>query len=406
VKQSTYFSAALHAARELDRQWQRLRRPHTRNVVFDARTAMEYGMMAPVHRRLVADPRVATWLMSSERPHRAREIFRSAPPAVPIISSRTAMATRFDAYVAADFVWATLPRGTRRVQMFHGVAGKWSSVYERPEQPMRGWDRLFFINRRRLHSFITSKAIDRDSPAIRLVGMPKSDCLVDGSITGRDVRLANGIDPERTTVLYAPTWTRFSSLNIMGEQVVAALIRAGYTVLVKLHENSLDPHVDNSGGVDWVGRLTPILAKGAGQLIFSADASPWLVAADVLVTDHSSIGFEYLLLDRPLIRIAMPQLVAAANIAREYVELLAGASTTVDSPAGVVDGVARAVANSSQLSAARRALAAELFHAPGGATDRAIAELYELIELDQPVAVTTTAALPASAYSGQRALSQ
>jgi hypothetical protein len=188
--------------------------------------------------------------------------------------------------------------------------------------------------------------------------------------------------------------------------VVAGLIRAGYTVLVKLHENSLDPRVDNSGGVDWVRRLTPILAKGHGQMIRSADASPWLVAADVLITDHSSIGFEYLLLDRPLIRIAMPQLVAGANIAREYVELLAGASTTVDSPAGVVDGVVRALASPGQLSAARRALAAELFHAPGGATDRAVAELYELIELDRPVAVTSTAPLPGMAYPGQRALSQ
>jgi hypothetical protein len=399
-------SAALHAARELDRRWQRLRRPHARSVVFDARTAMEYGMMAPVHRRLLADPRVTTWLMSSERPHRAPEIFRSAPAGAPIISPRAAMATRFDACVAADFVWATLPRGTRRVQMFHGVAGKWCSVYERPEQSMRGWDRLFFINRRRLNSFVASKAIDRDSPAIRLVGMPKSDCLVDGSIDGRDVRLATGIDPEQTTVLYAPTWTRFSSLNVMGEAVVAGLIRAGYTVLVKLHENSLDPRVDNSGGVDWVRRLTPILAKGRGQLIASADASPWLVAADVLITDHSSIGFEYLLLDRPLLRISMPELVAGANIAREYVELLAGASTTVDNPAGVVEAVAHAVANPGQLSAARRALAAELFHAPGGATDRAIAELYALIELDQPVAVRTTAPLPGVAYPGQRAVAR
>jgi hypothetical protein len=37
-------------------------------------------------------------------------------------------AETFDAYVAADFVWATLRRGTRRVQMFHGVAGKWSEI--------------------------------------------------------------------------------------------------------------------------------------------------------------------------------------------------------------------------------------------------------------------------------------
>ena len=159
-------------------------------------------------------------------------------------------------------------------------------------------------------------------------------------------------------MLYAPTWTRFSSLNAMGEEVVGGLIAAGYRVLVKLHENSRDRAFENSGGVDWIARLTPILAKGHGHLITSADASPWLVAADVLITDHSSIGFEYMLLDRPLIRIAMPELIKGANVAQEYVDLIAGASTTVDSAAGVVAAVDRAVSDPADLSDARRALAA------------------------------------------------
>ena len=205
--------------------------------------------------------------MSSERPDRAREIFRDAPRGAPVLSPRAAMMNRFDAYVAADFMWAPLPRGTRRVQMFHGVAGKWSQVYDRPTTSMRHWDRLFFINRRRLQNYIASGAVDRGSSAIRLIGMPKSDCLVDGSLSRDGVLEANGMDPARTTVLYAPTWTRFSSLNAMGEEVVGGLIDAGYRVLVKLHENSLDRAFENSGGVDWVMRLKPILARGHGHLV-------------------------------------------------------------------------------------------------------------------------------------------
>ena len=46
---------------------------------------------------------------------------------------------------------------------------------------MREWHRLFFVNERRLRNFIAGGAIDADSPAIRLVGMPKVDCLVDGT---------------------------------------------------------------------------------------------------------------------------------------------------------------------------------------------------------------------------------
>jgi hypothetical protein len=403
LKVGELVSPLVNAVRDADARWHRRRWPHVRNVVFDARTAMDYSMMAPVHRRLLADARVASFLMSSERPDRVAEIFRDAPREVPVLSPREAMVRRFDAYVAADFVWATIPRGACRIQMFHGVAGKFSQEYDRPRTSMRHWDRLFFINARRLHNYISSGAIDSGSSAIRLVGMPKSDCLVDGSLTRDAVLEANGIDPAHTTVMYAPTWTRFSSLNAMGEDVVAGLVDAGYKVLVKLHEKSLDPAFVNSGGVDWVRRLEPTLSKGNGHFIRSADASPWLVAADVLITDHSSIGFEYLLLDRPLVRIAMPELISGSDIAKEYVDLLAGAATTVENADGVVAAVGRIMTSPAQLSSARRALAAELFHDAGKATDRAIHELYDLMELDLPVYVHPVAPVKRVTCTADRA---
>ena len=399
-------SPLLRTMRDLDCRWQRARRPDRRSVLFDARTAMEYGMMAPVLRRLRDDSRVRTALISSTHPERAREIFREAPPDVPVLSPRAAMMQRFDACVAANLVWATLPRRAPRVQMFHGVSGKFSREYDRPDTSMRQWDRLFFINRRRLQNYVASGAIDRDSPAIRLVGMPKSDCLVDGSITRAAVLEANGIDPAATTVLYAPTWTQFSSLNAMGEALVAGLVDAGYCVLVKLHDLSLDPAVVNSGGVDWIARLTPILAKGNGHIIRSADASPWLVASDVLITDHSSIGFEYLLLDRPLIRIAMPELIARADIGTEYVELMRAVSTTVENAAAAIAAVGRALADPGDLAKARRALALELFHDPGRATEHASRELYELMELEPAAWLKPAVHAPAMVGAPERALSR
>jgi len=306
--------------------------------------------------------------------------------------------------VAADLMWATLPRGTRRVQMFHGVAGKWSRIYDRPGNSMRHWDRLFFINRRRLENYVASGAVDRESPAIRLVGMPKSDCLVDGTLRRDDVLEAHGLNPASTTVLYAPTWTRFSSLNVMGEELLRRLVDTGFTVLVKLHDNSLNRNFESSGGVDWVGRLAPILAKGQGRLITSGDASPWLVAADVLITDHSSVGFEYLLLDRPLVRVAMPELIRHADIPDDYVQLLASASTTVETASEVVTAVTEVVSRPALLSDVRRRLATELFHEPGRATHRAVAELYTLMDLDLPMCAQPVGPVPAVACAAARAM--
>src|SRR5207244_6070860 len=55
-------SPVVHAARTVDTRLQRLCWPSVRNVLFDARTAMEYGMMAPLHRRLLTDTRVHSCL--------------------------------------------------------------------------------------------------------------------------------------------------------------------------------------------------------------------------------------------------------------------------------------------------------------------------------------------------------
>jgi hypothetical protein len=316
-------------------------------------------------------------------------IYREADSGA-LLWPRPAMRMKFDACVAADFIWATLPRGTRRVQMFHGVAGKWGHIYDRPAASMRQWDRLFFINRRRLENFISSGAIAADSPAIRLVGMPKADCLVDGTLRRDEVLANQGIDPSSRTVLYAPTWTRFSSLNAMGEEVVSRLVDAGYMVLVKLHDNSLDMAHENSGGVDWAARLEPILRRGGGRLVRDGNAAPWLVASDVLITDHSSIGFEYLLLDRPLVRIEMPELIAGAHVPAEYVELMARAAVSVRDAAGVLGAVDAAFRNPARGSEARRTVAEELFFDPGHATERAVAEIYALMELQRPAPTDRT----------------
>jgi CDP-glycerol glycerophosphotransferase (TagB/SpsB family) len=268
--------------------------------------------------------------------------------------------------------------------MFHGVAGKYTSVYDTPQKSMRDWDRLFFINRRRLENYIRVGAIDAGSPAARLIGYPKLDCLVDGSLSRDGVLNELAIDPSMTTVLFAPTWSPYSSLNVMGEALVEGLVNAGYAVIVKLHDRSRDLEYRHSGGIDWAARLKPILRKGSGCLADGGDACPYLAAADALITDHSSVGFEYLLLDRPVVRIDIPELIARTDINPEYVTLLREATTTVRDVDEAIAAVEGCFDDPSRLSKSRRAVARELFHEPGTATMRAVGELYDVIELDPP----------------------
>lgn len=368
-------------ARGLDKQWQRWRSPDQRRVLVNARTAMNYATMAPMVERLQRDERIELYFAASETPALTESIYTDAAQPYKLVTPLQASALQFDVYLAADFLWMKLPRGARRVQTFHGVAGKYRTVYDSPSQSMRGWDRLFFINERRLRHFIDSGAIDEGSEAARLIGMPKLDCLVDGSLQRDDLLSSMGIDPARRTVLYAPTWSPHSSVVSMGEELVKRLGEAGYAVIVKLHDRSRDLQFVNSGGVDWGARLEPVLQTFGGVLAKGHNSSPYLVAADVMITDHSSVGFEYLLLDRPLIRIHVPELIKNTDIEPSYVDLLASAATSVTNVEEAMAAVERGFLNARENSETRVAVANEMFYKPGTATDRAVKELYDLMEL-------------------------
>jgi len=370
-------AGAVASLRRADRAFGQ--RSGRRRILVDARTPVNFTMVAPVYRAMAADPRVSFFFTASEEPERLRDIYREAPD-VQLVHPSAAQRMRFDAYVASDFMWQSLPRGTCRIQVFHGVGGKYG--FDAPTTSMRAWDRIFFVNERRLRNFIKAGAIDADSPAIRLVGLPKADALVNGTWTRTSVLESLGLDPERPTVLYAPTWSPASSLNAIGIGLIERLKGMPVNLIVKLHDRSRDLREFYSGGVDWVQRLTPLLTGPHSALAPGHDITPYLVAADVMVTDHSSAGFEYLLRDRPIVRIHRPELIRLANIHADYVELLASVSDSVDEIDGAVNAVARGLSVPDALSDTRRAVAADIFYRPGGATARSIGHLYEAIELD------------------------
>src|SRR5512143_2301357 len=98
-----------------------------------------------------------------------------------------------------------LTRSCRRIHLFHGVAGKYgldAPVHIAPV--VRSFDRILFANEDRLQRYVEAGIVEGDNTRARLIGYPKVDCLVDGSLDAREIRHALGLDPSRPTVLYAP----------------------------------------------------------------------------------------------------------------------------------------------------------------------------------------------------------
>jgi CDP-glycerol glycerophosphotransferase (TagB/SpsB family) len=106
-----------------------------------------------------------------------------------------------------------------------------------------------------------------------------------------------------------------------------------------------------------------------------------MAVSDAMVSDHSSIAFEYLLLDRPLVVIDRPGLIEHARINPEKVHQLRGAAAVVRNTEEVARSVMRALRNPRELSNSRALIAASLFYKPGTATERALAHLYRILDL-------------------------
>jgi len=364
---NTLIRRATPALHKLDHAVGRLQRQ--RPLLVELRTPVYHAVLGPIVDALAGEPHVQVWY-TSEYPDRIQPLV----PRGSFLTHREVEWRRFDAYINGDpWAAARLRRCAHRVNFFHGVAGKYD--LDNPAGLPMGFEYytyVAFINRDRMLRYLQAEVV---TPAqARLVGYPKLDRLARREYDAAAIRASLGLAGGRTTVLYAPTYSEASSLHLAGEAIVRTLAEEGFNVIVKLHDRSLDTDPRYNAGIDWRSRFQALAASLPGRVAFteSADASPVLAAADAMVTDHSSIGFEYLVLDRPLIVFDAPDLPRAARVNPEKVQLLRSAADVARTPVETARAARAALAVPDHLSAPRRRIARELFHEPGSATARAV----------------------------------
>jgi hypothetical protein len=373
-------TAAVHRLDHLLGQFSR-----RRDVLVEMRTPVYHAVLGPIADAVAAEPNVHVWY-TGESPDRVKNLV----PEGRFLTHAEVEWRRFDLYINGDpWAAARLRRCARRVNFFHGVAGKYD--LDQPSGLPLGfeyYDHVAFINRDRMARYLGAGIVTPRQAV--LVGYPKLDRLASGGFDGAAIRASLGLRPGRPTALYAPTYSEVSSLHLAGEAIVDALAGAGCNVIVKLHDRSLDPDPKYTGGIDWRARFSALERSGEpGRVRFvdTPDASPLLAAADCMVTDHSSIGFEYLVLDRPLLIFDAPDLERVARINPEKIALLRSAATVVRTPEELAAAAVRALEHPEHLAAARRRVGQALFFDPGAATGRAIQLIRGLLNPAAAVAV-------------------
>jgi len=132
------------------------------------------------------------------------------------------------------------------------------------------------------------------------VGYPRNDRLsaaADSRVEIRNrVRKQLGVKPQTQLVLYAPTW-RDTNRNAVGTlQTVnhidaATKLPKGFQLMYRGHSMTLDAHNSKT-------------ANGAIDVTDYPDITELYLAADVLITDYSSVMFDFSVTGKPIIFLA------------------------------------------------------------------------------------------------------
>jgi CDP-glycerol glycerophosphotransferase (TagB/SpsB family) len=157
-------------------------------------------------------------------------------------------------------------------------------------------------------------------------------------------------------------------METVGEDLIAKLAAVDrYDVLVKPHDH---PH----SLIDWWTRLAPLESEHV-RLVRDPDVIHTLAIADLLVTDASSVANEYALLDRPIVFVDVPELIALTLKKGARLDLQTwgrkGGEVVTD-VSQALEAVEAGLAHPAQRSEARRAMVADLFFNPGEATAAAM----------------------------------
>lgn len=174
------------------------------------------------------------------------------------------------------------------VMVYHGIGLK--NSYYRDFSPRI--DLLAVESEARLQSW---QALGIDCGVT--VGMPKLDALATGPDRREEIVARLNLDPQRPTVLYAPTFYPSSfPAAVSGIRQLAE----NANVIIKLHHFSW-----YQKRYRYQSELAAELAQVAGIALVPAeiyDILPYYQAADALISDISSTLFEYLALDRPILQ--------------------------------------------------------------------------------------------------------
>lgn len=353
-----------------------------KRILFAGYAPVHFVCFKPLYDRLRRSRKVEVWLSGGRQAQSdgtpaltAAQLY--APFRVPksrVLELSEIDQQSFDVVFCAH-VSGYFPKEDReRIQLFHGVSFRNMAV----RRDVLVYDHLFLVGPYMRRLFTEQRMLRESDSRLVNIGFPKLDRLVDGSLDKADLLRRTGFSGRRPVILYAPTGQADNSLEHTGEAVIERLRATGkYDVMIKLHDHP------RNRGIDWPTRLRPLLDKHT-RLVRGLDVVPYMAAADLLISDASSVSNEFSLLDRPMVFLDVPQLLAhmrRKGVALDLDTWGRKGGVTARWPDDAVKAVGWSLAHPRSGSRVRRDMARDLFFNPGGATDAALRWLEQRLQV-------------------------
>ena len=334
-------------------------------VLFTGYAPVHYLCFQPLHRLLAQRPDFQVFCSGGLRTRTDSTVLYDAsglytPFALPDTQVLTVEEIRerdFDLVFAANTKLIAPRRAGVKIQLFHGISFR--NVALREE--IGGWDYYFLVGPYMRRKMDEAGLLDTDDPRGLSIGFPKTDPLRNGTLDRQSIRQRHGFDGRRPVLLYAPTGQKDNSLETMGEEVIQRLTATNrYDILIK-------PHDHPKRVMDWSARLAPLETTHT-RVTREADIIPLLCAADLLISDASSVTNEFALLDRPIVFLDVPKLLAKAAEKNTNLDLQTWGrrgGVIVKRADAVVESVETILGTPQTHGEIRRAMSKDLFYNPG-----------------------------------------
>ena len=355
-----------------------------KKILFASATPMNYIMFKPISDRLLADERFEVVFTANHSP---RKLYGALGlKHVKLIRHEIAEWQKFDMCICPGYFFK--PKKTAiKVQIFHSAS---IDNYSVSPKALR-FDKLFTIGPYLYDKLISTRTLLENDSRLEKVGMPKIDCLVNGSLDASAIRKKLDIENDLPTVLYAPTRSTISgtSLEHAGEQIIKTISNMDVNLLIKLHDrNYLMWRKKNP--LDWRKRLNDLKTQNM-RVITDYDICPAFYVSDLLVSDVSSVTYEFCALDRPMIFFHIDQMIELVEKkererwGNEISDLLAwgrDCGQVVFNVTEMKEAINYGLAHPREKSEIRKEFTRKFFYNLGSATDKAVEKIYELLELD------------------------